>query len=1392
MHRQPMRLIDLFAHWRDQHLYDLEAVIIELADKQQLSAHALSEQKIVTTLFQVDEHGRPTATRREVSLRDLLYRYTGIKRAEAAPIAPLLRTLRLERERRLRTSLHTTQVSLARLLDVTEVEKLHALLMDSSGLRASVANLLKVASAAQSDAMVNNYPATLLAGALASSDAQGLLREMYAALAWQPELPDSAALSVADLALLTLTLQGVLDPEGNFHGFDFYAEPLVGVSIETLRTKMRQYLRPRLSGCPDEAFGLIHYLLRGNMPAELTVLGLPDELAWVTGITWVMLSHGVTLAELIAPGVAPELSLNDALELPATLGEQRADEGMTQAIAAALIPAVHRWNKATQYIAGVPSLLTPSRVLQAYLEQTDAIEAATIDLQRTMPTRLGMALAELKARNIAPYMRFVEAADRVRQSLTYSTGIRALEAVMNGTAAGENPTRVPALVRGHNGRLHEPWCNAFDIPDIGARFEDAFNRWKKGIVMASRVIIVRLLGDLQLADRLRLENHPVTVCRLARHVPGTEKFEFAHYGFVVHVATPAGGWCYGLVPSAGWCRVDHDPEWRITRPVAGDHERVAQQLPYDWQAFASGQLPDPQSSFQGWLEPVARIPPVLNQGNPVFRNARLIAGQCGRQTALTLATFYPQARGTLARETPAQIPDEIKALVPLWSSIETIKQGFDEKRGWLVVLGLIGLVGDAITLGAVGRLCTLGIRFVIRALRYGTKSAARSLGPRLRGAARDALDALIPVGADPEAKDAPVADLGLILSIRRNHADLLRNAAKRLGVLTDAQRVATAPALAPLKRPTLYVRRFEDDTQMLVGATGSRSGVLLQPRLVESLTALPYGPVLDVIDDTGRLGRLPKTLPVTAIGDARYLPDPAPSLPKQWIRWGDETWLECSGRFYRLDDATAARPAMLVQAPSPFSRPSLARSACRSRRGLPPLICRPTGARNTANYRDLSADSTIPPGAVEWFDQRSIIPAENARFVDGKRLIETRQGKDHVVEHLSWDNYRSEISGRRVAGNDIFQRIELDGGLVDNVNDRRFLSAVQVQDIDGAQIHLVTCADDGIYYHGLVNADETTFTLRKLAEGDSPTGELMTPGEELKFLFNGCWDANLHIRQRGMTVVTDHLRQIEAALEKGLSVNQLMSRRFRLSTTPAQAALFAKYPRRSFASQTRQFVASDYTYPLTAQTPVAVRAEIAKHLNRLIETPGLFDATRVLDPTAIANAPPKGKNIAFLTLTYRDGRPADVYFSVSGAFRRKTEMALGKRLADEGKDATAPWVSADGTRYFNCRGGGNEAGSDALLHLPDLSQPGNLNSGNINDRRLDSERNILARLQQTEVDLEPVSGAMLFTRYPTCQSCTTLIAEYRQHFPAERFRVFEGPLPGSTGSGPSTSSQAHP
>jgi hypothetical protein len=573
----------------------------------------------------------------------------------------------------------------------------------------------------------------------------------------------------------------------------------------------------------------------------------------------------------------------------------------------------------------------------------------------------------------------------------------------------------------------------------------------------------------------------------------------------------------------------------------------------------------------------------------------------------------------------------------------------------------------------------------------------------------------------------------------------------------------------------VYVRQFEDDTQVLVSASGMRSQALTHARLIDPQTTLPYGPVLDIIDDTGRLGRLPTALPVHTYGNARYLPDPAPSLTKRWIRWGDETWLECSGRFYRLREGTAGRPAAFEQAPSPFSRPPLQRRGCRARRTLLPLSCSLAGERMTAGFEDITGDTLVPSGAVDWFDQRKVVPDDRGRFVDGRRLVETRPGGDLTIEMLDWARYRPKISVRRVAGNDIFQRIEVHGGLVEGVNDRRFLSAVQVRATDTGELHMVTCVDEAVFYHGALPQDADTFTLNKLPEGDSPRGDSMTEGEELKFLFDGCWDANFHIRKLGMQVIDQQLRDIEGTLARGVNIDQLMSERFRLPTTPAQAALFAKYPRRSFVQQTREFIASDYTYPLTLDTPLAVREAVAVHLNRLTEAAMPFDASTVLDPAVIANAPPKGKNIAFLAVKYGNSKPSEVYYSVSGAVRRKTDLALGKRAADN--KLTQGWSEIDGTRYINCRGGGNEAGAEALLHLPDLSQPSNLNTGNINDRRLDSERNILAHIRKAGLDPQAIAEASLFTRFPTCDSCTTLIAQFREQFLPERFQVYEGPLP---------------
>lgn len=1371
MNRPAIRLIDVFGHWRDQHLYDLQVVIRHLANKQRLTPEEVRQGRVTTTLFTLDDHGRPAVTRRETSLGDLLRRYTGLTGTHDSAVPPLLHALRLERERRLRYLLHSAQLSLSRLLDPAEIQKLRALPLLAEGPSAKVAKVLR-AAVTQSPRALEHYPATTLARLLGEDSVQDVLAEINTALGWEPEAR-ATALLIPDLALLTLVLPWALDPAGDCAGFDFYAPALAGVSVAEVLAALRAHLMPSLEGCPEGAFNLVRYLLARHAPAELNVLGLPPALAWASSVTWVLLSHGVTLAEVIMPGGSEQLSFNDVLELPAKLAAREPGQVMSSALAAALVPGLSRWTSATQYISELPLPLAPESAARAFLNQLRAMDKATIDLQQKMPTRLEMVRDELKARGIAPDMRFVEATDRVRQSLLSGGGITATIALGTGLAAGETPAWVPALVVGHDGRLHEPWVNAHNIPNIPARFDAAFTQWKDNAAHATGVLIERLLSDLPLADRLRLEAHPVILCKLNRRGSEGGSIEQAHYGFVLYVSTAEGAFYYAVVPSSAWCQLHADLARTLPAPRSGD-TTTSHELPFDWEAFAHGGLPQPNARFTGWLEPFVTLDAARHVQYHVFSNARSIARQCRRQVQMTLGDHYLHARANLPGETATPTPEAIKVLVPFWSSFESIRQGFEEKRGWLVVLGLLGVGLELVTLGAWGRLSALSIRFVTLALRKGARQAVRQLGPRLRSAARDALESLLPPGADPQAP-APVADLGLLLSLRRAHGSLLSYTARQLGSLDDARRGFSGPALLPLKRPSLYVRALEDDTLVLVGAGGPLPHPVTQPRLIDLQTFLPYGPNLDVLDDTGRLGRLPKELPVTVMAGRRYVPDPAPSLPKRWIGWGEETWLECSGRYYRLREATSVTPAVLEQAPAPFARPQLKSVSCRLRRALTPLRCGLSGERVTEIFTELTPGTSIEKGAVTWFDERKVIPAESGSFVDGRRLIESRQGRDQVVETLTWDRYRDHISARRVAGNDIFLRIEITVGLIDGVEDRRLLSAVQVMAKDTGALHIVTCVDEGVFYQGKIQEDADTFTLDKLPEGNSPRGNDMSEEEELKFIFDGCWDANRQLRNLGEKAIEAQLKTIEETLAQGVDLSQTLSRRFKLTTTPAQAALFAKYPRRSFSLQTRELIASDYTYPITSETPVEVRSAIATHLNRLTKPATAFDAQSVLDPVIISNARPKGRNIAFLALGYGDQRPSEVYFSVSGERQRKSDVDLGKLLMDSTSDN--PYIAEDGTRYINCRGAGSSVSTEDLLHLPDLSQPGNLNTGDINDRRLDSERNILAYIVKAGVQTQAATKAVLFTRLPTCDSCTTLITQFRERFPAAGFNVYEGPKP---------------
>lgn len=1375
MNRPRLRLITLFSHWRDQPLLELEAAIHHLATRNQLSVQQLRQEQAVVTTFELDGQGRPRVTRQDMALSRLLRRYLGIQPQGPGftKVAPLLRALRLERERRLRQQLHGARESLGQLLQPAELRRLKALSMLQSPVGA-VSRLLCQAGA-RADLDIDSYPATVLARALAKPAIQAVLDELHACLRWSGPAR-GPRVQLQDLALLTLVLPWALDPDADACGFDFYASAYSGAAVSDLLMAMGRHFMPKLPGCPPRCFGLVRYLLADSTPPILNLLGLPPDLAWASSFTWISLCQGANLAETITPGGSGFLSVSEALALPAQISGHSPAVATSQALAAALASPLDHWNTAWQRITKLPSRQSPLRALHRYLSHCDALERARSALSRPMPEKRAMVLAELEARQIAPEMRFVDTRQRLYQSLLAHGGVSAQTALASGLAAWPDPALVPALIRGHDGRLHEPACNAVNIPNLATGFEQAFDEWKRDIAVAINTLAQRLLGDLPVGDQLRLDEHKVVLCQLAqRTLSGA--ILIAPYGFVVHVDTPLSTWYYELIPSAGWCRLHADVQ--APPPMPGDREE-ARSLPFDASAFTLGSLPDAGEHCLGWLVPVASIPPGRDPGLRLFRSNRLIAHHCAKTIAAHLESLRIPARGD-EEEAPSGLPTELKTLVPFWSAAETIRQGLDEKRSWLVVLGLFSAVADALTLGTYGRLSALGVRFVTLALRQGRHGAAlRSLTPRLRSAGRDAFDTLLFSGIADEPANA---GLNLMVPLRRIHGATLRQLAPQLPTLSPATRGVPDSGLRPFSQSPLYLKRLANDIPVAATAEGFEAGRLIAPRLVDNQTLLSYGPILDVIDDTGRLGRLPLELPVITLDARHYIPDPAPSLPKRWIGWGEETWLECSGRYYRLHTGTDSRPARFEQAEPPFARPELEHPRCRARRVLPPLACAAPRERRTKGYTELTASHEIAGGAVDWFDQRKIIPDGEGRFVDQRRLMQGGPDADRVVERLGWARYQDQLRARIVTGNALFKRIEVLDGLVADVADRRLLSGVELQALDG-QRHLVTCVDDGIYYHGLVSTGDDTIVLNKLSEQATLEQEDMSLEQELKYLFNGCWDANWHIRQRGSAVVEQQLRQIEAAMAAGgIEVEQLMTRRFRLQTTPAQAALFATYPRRGFVQQTRRFMASDYTHPLTAQTSLAVRERIATHLSWLADTPGILNAETVLEHSAVDGLAPKGKNIAFLFVTYRDGRPEEVYYSASGAASQRRDLPLARRLRERmaaGASDDRTWIAEDGTRYINCRGEGGQPGEEALLHLPDLSRPDNLNSGDINDRRLDSERNIFAYLERRPLPIGEIAEANLFTRFPTCDSCTSLINQYRDRFPEGRFQVYEGPRPASS------------
>ncbi|TKK29934.1 SET domain-containing protein-lysine N-methyltransferase [Pseudomonas sp. CFBP13528] len=500
-------------------------------------------------------------------------------------------------------------------------------------------------------------------------------------------------------------------------------------------------------------------VLKANIPSEIWVEGIPDELPYGTSSAWVNFKSGFILAESVAPGSSRHMTFERLLNLPGEFLRVYADEPaqqtrvvaakiqptLTWAVETGLLP-VSRYGYSTQDIEHALAALEQ--------HESEMIKAAQ-DLALQPPSRFRFNSDAEFDQAFNDYLHIPRAA--------YKTLIKGLLAQFAPLWPG-NSDRDEITVYSLRKPLH----------DVQVEHEDKHNtdavRGRSGFIL-----------------RLACADHPYTL----RYIE--------------------------VFPNAGIVRVREDlknlwvgGEVKVER-VGGTSRssrgrfRKGTELPFDWKAYQDAVKPEPGQTATLIVEQVGQVMPALIA--PHDQQAPQVPPPLPPRQPLSLAANIRQSpriealaemiarelffcdekillektrKATRAMDIGRDFFEDIsywgKMFVPFWGAIDDLASG-DPQR---IESGGLGLFTDIVSFGVpIGKYIAGCTRVVVQAGKAGIRLALPHLSTLTRKLITATLQELNPLGAV-----VAVLNLGRFALINLGTA-ALRQASKGIAQLRD-------------------------------------------------------------------------------------------------------------------------------------------------------------------------------------------------------------------------------------------------------------------------------------------------------------------------------------------------------------------------------------------------------------------------------------------------------------------------------------------------------------------------------------------------------------------------------------------------------------------------------
>lgn len=955
----------------------------------------------------------------------------------------------------------------------------------------------------------------LLKQLLGLGPARALGQQLVVALHWYGQHPDESpsqtSLDLLVLSALILDLDPTAGEESAaLAGFDLAA----GKPYTDLRNDLELHLvrtcRVSTAAAPLAA----HLLLAGAAP-EFLVGALPETLRFRTSIAWMTFKQGVMMAQALAPGSPQYMAYDDMIALaaqPSITPQQQQWREYTAtrvlldwAIAVGELPERENGPYTANEIDALKQRLT-----QRLLAQKNAL----VTFASEPPTRNSIALADLK--RVLPQQPLLEKAclwrpvpplagsslrfpmhhhDRQNYSLHSLVELH-MDGQLDDTRWQSTAPQLDlAQLRPSFARLGH----------INERFDSAFSAYIEHMKQAYSTVIEDLLAQLPQVDRQHLEQADLQLLVLKKEPgkdlawvsPAEEIARTARMGVILRATSATAVHEYELFPLLN--RVDKrkgpplvfraggTPLSVITGSAHSAHPvtqlLIGDDLPVDWDAYASGRPPRPQARSQVIVDVLwSSSPAALTFGSPVTRAIAQAIVQ--RHFFLDVDALRLQARGSTQREQIQQRWDHLRArlktLIPFWTCSEEIASA-DTRRiidgaygcfiDWLLVLFPAKTFATA-SLAVLKKTAPLPIKL----LQLG------ALGGSFLNTVLNPLDGIS----------------GLFRLARSGLIQLSANARKIIDTAIGQMRRLTA-TLPLLDYPKLLARADIGAGTVLRGSDYLRINAVLrqgQWHACYPFSTRPYGPPLRTFRLDSALGVTPMHAAngYQALVSERLFASPPLLIPRSGI-----TDLLDQNTLLRLDHQTPTHFDDLTS-PAYFKTTDDFDSLCaptRNKRSPIPLIC---FTKKLAAF-----NASIHQRRVQAIEHIRLIPApaigsDTRKLVYNRRLYEATPQVTHFeLTPVPMDTpliYKPQVNGRFIdepqfgLPNDQLDNllsrdtrvVELTG-LTVGIDDRRTLRAMAISfTAPGVApvTRVIVEADPGAFYEAIPTTPAPSLRFNQL------------------------------------------------------------------------------------------------------------------------------------------------------------------------------------------------------------------------------------------------------------------------------------------------------------------------